>query len=216
MMTRLKYGVLLLICCLGSQSSFSQVLEEDLVQFSGIIVTHDSLKPIPFVNVMIKGEARGTVSDIYGFFSFVAKKNDTIEFSSIGFRKTSFVIPDTLKQDRYSLIQIMSQDTVLLKDIFIYPWPTKAQFEDAFLALRVPDDDLERAKKNLEQSKLRELGQHMPMDASQNYKNTMQQQYSKLYYAGGQIPPTNILNPLAWAKFIQAWQNGDFKTSNDY
>jgi hypothetical protein len=27
----------------------------------------------------------------------------------------------------------------------------------------------------------------------------------------GQTPPMNILNPAAWADFIQAWKRGDFK-----
>jgi hypothetical protein len=213
-MIRIKYFSFIFFVCLGALSSFAQTKDKafDLVQFSGVVVTHDSLRPIPFVNVMIRNQYRGTIGDVYGFFSFVARKNDTIEFSSIGFKKVTFIIPDSLQEDRYSLIQVMSQDTVLLREVFIYPWPTKSQFEDAFLALRVPDDDLERAKKNLEKAKLKELAKDMPMDASMNYKNAMQSQYSRLYYAGGQIPPTNILNPLAWAKFIQAWQNGDFKS----
>jgi len=206
--------VALISCFFLSFSAHAQYVEKGkgLVQFSGVVVTHDSLRPIPFVNLMIKGQYRGTVGDVYGFFSFVARKTDTIEFSSIGYRKITFIIPDSLKSDRYSLIQVMTQDTVLLHEVFIYPWPTKSQFEDAFLALRVPDDDLERAKKNLERSKLKELAKEMPMDASMNFKNTMQENYSRIYYAGGQIPPTNILNPLAWAKFIEAWKNGDFKT----
>jgi len=54
----------------------------------------------------------------------------------------------------------------------------------------------------------------MGMDGSMNFKNQMQQQYSKLYYAG-QLPPNNLLNPIAWAKFIQAWQNGDFKRKEE-
>jgi hypothetical protein len=31
-----------------------------------------------------------------------------------------------------------------------------------------------------------------------------------LYYAGG-TPPINLFNPIAWAQFLQAWQNGEFK-----
>ncbi len=50
----------------------------------------------------------------------------------------------------------------------------------------------------------------MAMDASLNYKYSSQQYQSKLYYAG-QYPPNNLLNPIAWAKFIKAWKNGDFK-----
>jgi hypothetical protein len=38
----------------------------------------------------------------------------------------------------------------------------------------------------------------------------MNQQYTRMYYAG-QYPSISLLNPVAWAKFIQAWKNGDFK-----
>jgi hypothetical protein len=38
----------------------------------------------------------------------------------------------------------------------------------------------------------------------------MEEYKSKLYYIG-QLPPNNLLNPLAWAEFVKAWKNGDFK-----
>ena len=50
----------------------------------------------------------------------------------------------------------------------------------------------------------------MPMDGRMNQAYAMKQERSKLYYAG-QLPPNNLLNPIAWAEFIRAWQNGDFK-----
>src|SRR5258707_12800919 len=87
--------------------------DKNLVQFSGVVVTADSLKPIPYVNVIIRNTWRGTVTDYFGFFSFVARMNDTIEFSSLGYKKSVFIIPDTLRNNRYSLIQMMHGDTVL-------------------------------------------------------------------------------------------------------
>jgi hypothetical protein len=33
---------------------------------------------------------------------------------------------------------------------------------------------------------------------------------TKLYYSGG-TPVINLFNPIAWAQFIQAWQNGAYK-----
>lgn len=182
-----------------------------LVQFSGVVVTADSLKPLPYVNVIIRHTWRGTVSDYFGFFSFVAQKNDTIEFSSLGYKKSTFIIPDTLTSNRYSLIQMMQGDTIVLRETFIFPWPTKEQFKEAFMNLKIPDDDLERAKKNLARAEMQVLYENMPMDGSMNFRNQMQAQQSKLYYAGGQLPPNNLLNPIAWAKFIEAWQNGDYK-----
>jgi len=95
----------------------------------------------------------------------------------------------------------------------IFPWPTKEQFKDAFLQLRVPDDDLARAERNLDRNQLNILATAMPMDGSMNFRYQMEQQSSRLYYAG-QLPPNNLLNPVAWSKFIQMWQNGDFRNKN--
>ena len=36
----------------------------------------------------------------------------------------------------------------------------------------------------------------------------------KNYYAGGQLPPMNILNPSAWRSFINSWKRGDYKSKN--
>lgn len=185
-----------------------------LIQFSGVVVSGDSLAPVPFTNIIIKNSQRGTMSDYYGFFSFVAQVKDTIEFSSVGYKKSGFIIPDTLTTNRYSLIQMLTRDTILLKETVIYPWPTKEQFKEAFLNLQVPDDDYERAMKNLERAEMKERLESMPMDGSGNYKWQMQQYQSRLYYAG-QYPSITLLNPIAWAQFIQAWRNGDFKRKEE-
>jgi len=205
-----KIVLLLLLVSLVSANAV-KAQEKDLVQFSGVVVTADSLKPLPYVNVLIRNTWRGTVSDYFGFFSFVARMNDTIEFSSIGFKKSTFIIPDTLSTNHYSLIQMLQGDTIVLRETIIYPWPTKEQFKEAFMSLHIPDDDLDRARRNLQQAEMQVLYENMPMDGSMNYRNQMQQQQSKLYYAGGQMQPNNLLNPIAWAKFIEQWQNGDFK-----
>jgi len=209
--TRPRFFLLILLAFFLVATSYSQNIpekEKDLIQFSGIIVTSDSLKPVPYVNILIKNSFRGTTSDFFGYFSFVAEEGDTLMFSSIGFKPSRFIVPDSLSTNRYSLIQIMLIDTILLPATFIYPWPTKEQFRQAFLNLEIPDDDMERAKKNLALLEMHERFKVQGMDASMNYKNYMQEQTSKLYYAG-QYPPNNLLNPIAWAKFIKAWQNGE-------
>ncbi len=188
----------------------AQTKDADLVQFSGVVITSDSLVPVPFTTVIIRSQYRGTISDFYGFFSFVAQKGDTVEFSAVGFKKAHYIIPDTLKENHYSLIQMLSHDTIMLHEAVIYPWPTKEQFKSAFLALRVPDDDMTRANKNLSQYKMAAIASSMKMSATENQRYAQQLENNRLYYAG-QLPPNNWLNPLAWAKFIQSWKNGDFK-----
>ena len=188
----------------------AQEAEDELVQFSGIVVTADSLIPVPYTNISIKNTHRGTSSDYYGYFSFVAFKSDTIVFSAVGFKKGVFSIPDTITGSRYSLIQVMASDTIMLTQTVIYPWPSKEKFKEAFLKFDVPDDDYERAKKNLDIAQLREMSANYPMDGSMNFRNSMQLYQDKLYY-NGQTQPITILNPFAWAEFIKAWKEGKFK-----
>jgi hypothetical protein len=183
---------------------------KDLVQFSGAVVTGDSLRPVAFTHIIDRNTGFGTISDYYGYFSFVARKGDSISFSAVGFKKGLFIIPDTIQSNRYTMFQVMTSDTVYLSETVIYPWPTKEQFRDAFLNLEIPDDDLEIARKNLERYELYVRAQGIPMDGAMNYRNYIDQTVSKLYYAG-QTQPISLLNPFAWAKFIQAWKDGKFK-----
>jgi hypothetical protein len=193
-----------------------QMKDNDLVQFSGVVVTADSLRPVPFTNIYIEKTGRGTTSDYWGFFSIVVKKQDIITFSAIGFKKAHFRIPDTLSENRYSMIQVMSSDTIMLTETVIYPWPTRQQFRQAFLKLDIPDDDIEIARKNLAYMEMRDRDprnydpEKFGMNGAQNYRNYVDRSVDRLYYAG-QTMPNNLLNPIAWAKFIQAWKRGDFK-----
>jgi hypothetical protein len=189
---------------------YNQEYYTGLVQFSGAVVTGDSLHPVSFTHIVDHNTRFVTISDYYGYFSFVARKGDSITFSATGFKKGIFIIPDTIQSNRYTLFQVMASDSIYVNQTVLYPWPTKEQFKEAFLSLNVPDDDLEIARKNLSRYELYVRGQAMPMDGSMNYQNYIDQTVSKLYYAG-QTQPISLLNPFAWAQFIKAWQDGKFK-----
>lgn len=203
--------ILAFLCAFGlSAQSQTDTTENTLIQFSGVIVSGDSLEAVPFCNIIDKSVRRGTTSDYFGYFSFVANKGDTILFSSVGYKKANFIIPDTLHTNKYSLIQVMYKDTILLETAYIFPWPSKEQFAEVFVNADIPNDDYKRAQVNLARADIKERADATPMDGGMNYKWQMQQYQSKLYYAG-QAPPNNLLNPIAWAKFIKAWKDGDFK-----
>jgi hypothetical protein len=192
-------------------SSYAQRTDDDLIQFSGVVISNDSLNPVPFASILIENNRRGTVSDIYGYFSFVAQKGDSVRFSAIGYRKARFVIPDTLTTSRYSIIQILEVDTVLLRETTVYPWPSREQFRQAFLAASAPETDIERAQRNLMAAEMiSRMDAAMP-SGDETFKVAMSQYQTQLYYAG-QAVPINLLNPIAWSQFIQAWKRGDFKS----
>ena len=197
-------------------SLFAQNVDRDLVQFSGVVVTADSLRPIPFTHLSSSKSKQNLVADYFGFFSFVARKGETVYFNSIGFKPARFRIPDSLTERRYSWYQVMSSDTIMLTETVIFPWPSKEQFKEAFIKMRIPDDDYAITQKNLAMMEKRSMSRkdYDPdrdgFDAGQNYRNYIDNMTDKLYYRG-QVQPNNLLNPIAWAKFIQAWKRGDFK-----
>ena len=190
--------------------SINEIKSQDLVQFSGVVVTGDSLNPVPFTSIMIANTYRGTTADYFGYFSFVAMENDTVVFSSVGYRKAQFIVPGNLEENKYSLIQILQADTIELPEAVIYPWPSKEQFKEAFLALEVPLNDVERGKRNLRPEEMALRMAELGNDGAENFKFQMQQDASRLYYAG-QAPPINVFNPVAWSAFLDAWRRGDFK-----
>lgn len=181
-----------------------------VIQFSGLIVTGDSLAPVPFTNIWVKNTRRGTISDFNGFFTITIRELDTLQFTAVGFKDVLYPVPDTLSSSRYSTIQLMTRDTINLPETVIYPWPTREQFRYAFLNTEIPDDDYDRAMKNLERAEMRERMQKMPLDGYSNFRYMNNQYSDRLYYAG-QRPPMRIFDPFAWSQFIQAWREGKFK-----
>ncbi|MEZ4938034.1 MAG: carboxypeptidase-like regulatory domain-containing protein [Crocinitomicaceae bacterium] len=189
------------------------VYYEGLVQFSGVVVSSDSLQPVPFANIFDKTTRRGTVSDYYGYFSFVAGYGDTIVFSFVGYKKSYFIIPDSLTESRYSIIHMMEKDTVLLKETRVYPWPSREEFADAFLNMDTQMDDLAKARQNLSGDNMAFAAARLPTEGSMTYKWEQQQYQTRIYY-NGQAPSINILNPIAWGQFIDYWRKGKFKDKN--
>jgi hypothetical protein len=199
-----------LLAFLPFHSRAQEVTDADLVQFSGVTITADSLNPVPYTKILVKHANRGTLTDTYGYFSFVAHKNDTVLFNAMGYKPVVFIIPDSITKQRYSLIQLMTTDTLTLTAAYIFPWPTLEDFKRAFLNTRIPDDQREIARKNLSSSQIKMMAEQAMPDGRENYNNYMQNQTSKLYYFGQQQPFT-IFNPFAWAQFIKAWKEGKFK-----
>ena len=194
-----------------SISAADKSVQRKLIQFSGVVVDSEDLLQVPFTSIMVANTTRGTISDYSGYFSFVARENDTIVFSYIGYKPISYVIPDTLSNPRYSIIQMMHKDTIRLQEIEIYPWPSKEQFKEAFINLDVPDDDYYRAMQNLALAEMRDRRKGSPMGANMNQVYAIQQQQTMLYNSGQLYPTTNLLNPVSWAKFIDSWRKGDLK-----
>lgn len=211
-----KYLLIVTLLAVGlpfAANAQFEKLKDSVVQLFGVVMTADSLKGIPSVSVEIKGQKRGTYTNEQGVFSIVVMKGDVIEFSSVGYKPKTAEIPRDLDGSQFSLIQLLVTDTVYLPATIIKPRPTREQFERDFVKADVPDDDLEIARKNTDESKRRALARTLPRDGGENTNMMLRNNAQKAYYYG-QAPPQNIFNPFAWSEFIKAWKRGDFKNKN--
>ena len=210
-MKRVLLFITILSCFFSKQSQAQfETVKDSVVQLYGIVMTADSLVGIPAVSVSIKGSNRGTITNNQGVFSIVVLKGDIIEFTHVSFKPKIVTVPKNLQGNQYSIVQLLIEDTAYLPVTIIRPRPTPQQFERDFVKTKVPDDDIEIARKNNDAATRRALMKTTPGDGSEATGIQLRNIANRASYSG-QIPPMNLFNPAAWAEFIQAWKRGDFK-----
>ncbi|HMJ47938.1 MAG TPA: carboxypeptidase-like regulatory domain-containing protein [Ferruginibacter sp.] len=206
----LLYFIILIVFIPSAARAQFETFRDSVVQLYGIVMTADSLKGIPAVSVVVKGQNRGTITNDKGVFSIVVLKGDNVEFTSIGYKPIQVSIPKTLQGNQHSIIQLMVNDTIFLPATIIKPRPTRQQFERDFANTQLPDDDITIARTNTSAATRRILISSLPSDGREASNQYLRQSANKLYYSG-QVAPQNIFNPFAWNEFIKAWKRGDFK-----
>jgi hypothetical protein len=204
--------LIFLVLCTSSWSQETNEIEDSvkLIQMSGVIISEITLEPLPYTAVFNKSRNHGVLSDFYGYFSMVAFPGDTLYFKAYNYKSSSYIVPDSLTNNRYSVIHVMQNDTVTLPTVTVYPWPSRESFAKAFVEMDPYEDDLRRAQRQLSGESLAFLAAKVDSDASLSSGYAMNQQNTKLYNYG-MIPTSNIANPYAWAKLIDSWKKGELK-----
>ncbi|MAZ96829.1 MAG: hypothetical protein CMP53_04825 [Flavobacteriales bacterium] len=208
--------IIVLVFCLSFINSSLYGQEEKPIQLHGIVVSNDSLKQLlPNVQILVKSRGQMTISDLDGFFSVVAMPGDTLFFQHIGFKLQKFWVADTLKGDEFLSRVVLEWDTEILDPVIVYPWPSKENFKEEFLAMEVQTNEMDIAQRNLALDELRQRAAAMGYDAAemQDYLITMQNQqlYNEGRVYGNGMNATGasailgaLSNPFAWQQLFQS------------
>lgn len=180
-----------------------------LIQFSGIITDLDSSFVVPYVTITNKSNQEQRYAANYkGYFSFVAHPGDTLVYNAIGYTDKVFIIPLPVGGAQYTAMIKMKSDIVYLPAVRIYPWATVEEFTKEFLSMKVADDDMEIARKNLSRSSLNGMIQYLPRDAgeisSSNFRTNQERALNQ-----NLVQSNPLLNPFAWGKLMQQIFSGD-------
>lgn len=182
--------------------------KRDIIQFTGVIFTEDSSSVVPGVHIYVPKAGRGTTSNPYGFFSMPVLEGDSIIFSSVGFERSHYIIPEHDKDQSLKKIVYMQEDVRYLEEVEVFPFPSEATFKAAVLAAELPNKrQLQNLEEWLRATNSIDYYTDVPSSPNENYRFFMQQQMNQQIYKY-QPPQNPLLNPFAWASFIKSLKGG--------
>ncbi|MEY3411317.1 MAG: hypothetical protein RIQ70_3 [Bacteroidota bacterium] len=201
-------GALLFVISAMSQG------KDKVIQLSGLVVSNDSLYGVFGAHLYVPQTGRGVSTNEVGFFSMPVVEGDSLVITAVGYKQQFFKVPKTT-EDKLSLMVDLKQDTLVLPVIEVFPYYTEELFKQAFLALKLPDQQYQSLNYNLSDRVMATLYAKSAMDGSMNHKYFMQQQAYK-QETRFMAPSISLLNPFAWTQFIQSVKRGDFKKKKKY
>jgi hypothetical protein len=197
--------------------------KRQVVQFTGIVASGDSLLGVQGASVYVPKAGRGTTTNAYGYFSMAVLAGDSIVVRSLGYRNQTIVIPADYQRQSFSVIISLKEDATILPEVRVFPYTTEQAFKRAFLAMKPADKEGSAAADNLNADLMRKILNSQPMGATANYRQTMsQQQYNfdrRMGTAPNPYSNNPLLNPFSWLQLIKQVKNGDLKRQsgdNDY
>ncbi|GGZ67971.1 SusC/RagA family TonB-linked outer membrane protein [Algibacter mikhailovii] len=99
-------------------------------------VTSDG-QPLPGVNVIVKGTAKGSVTDFDGFYEIKASSNAVLEFSFIGFRKKEVAI-----KGQKEINVVLEEDLSELDEVIVVGYGTQKKKEVTGAVVKVDADEI--------------------------------------------------------------------------
>ncbi|MDB5025117.1 MAG: hypothetical protein JWP78_2872 [Mucilaginibacter sp.] len=204
----MKYFVVLLLLFIAAGVHAQQ--EKPLVQFSGMVYNADSIKvAVPYVTITnVTCHNQVNLSNYKGYFSFVAHERDTLLFTSIGFAPIKVVIPANVTSKSYTTQIMIKPQIINLPTFHVFPWATTDEFRKDFLSMKLADDDLEIARKNIERTTTASLSNSLPRDGQEIQSVWAQNEHINLLNQHS-LTPNPLLNPIAWGTLIKQISDGD-------
>jgi len=194
-------------------SALAQRQERPLVQFSGIVHNTDTAGiVVPYVSI-VNTSYRGLVSqsNYKGYFSFVVHEHDTVRFSCVGYVTADIIIPANVPTKSYTIQVLLKPQIANLPVFRVFPWATTEEFTKDFLSMKLADDDLAIARKNLSNASISTLERTLPRDGSEI--GGVQQFHNNI--ANSHYTTNPLLNPFAWGNLIRSISEGDKSRSLD-
>jgi hypothetical protein len=208
-LNKLKYTVLLLL--LPFIALKSQVTDyEKFVQLSGII-TDKARMPVQGVAVISRNLRRAAISEATGIYSITTTPGDTVIFRAVGFKRYHTIIPQDYEDKHCKADIILETDTIPIAEVKILPWRTYSEFLAEVTKEKPKDPTIEFMNENLASIYVAISNDvNVGISPEAAFKYATEQNFSAMS-TRNMYPVNNLLNPIAWVRFINDVKHGLLK-----
>lgn len=184
--------------------------KEKYVQVSGII-TDASFRPVPGVSIISRKLRRATISEPTGIYSITSTPGDTVFFRALGYKRYHTVIPVGYQERNANVDIVLEIDTINIEPVTIMPWKTYSEFLRDITKERPVDPIIENMNDNIASIYVAIANEtNVRVSPESGYRYAMSQNFNAVA-TRNQYPVNNLLNPFAWAKFINGIKKGMLK-----
>ena len=211
-MNKFKYTALLLLLPIIPIKSQVNGFER-FVQLSGII-TDKSQSPVQGVAVISRKLHRAAISESTGIYSITTTPGDTVVFRAVGFKRYHTIIPPDYDDKHCKADIILETDTIPIAEVKILPWRTYSEFLAEVTKEKPKDPVIEYMNENLASIYVaitNEVNVGITPEAA--FKYATEQNFSAMS-TRNMFPVNNLLNPIAWVKFISDVKHGLLKNKS--
>ncbi len=187
---------------ISSKYLYAQGGSVPIMQFTGIVFANDSVYGLPSVYVYIPKAGRGVITNYLGYFSLPVLPNDSVVVTTLGYKPKSIIIKYNDKKSVTAFIRL-TEDTLMLPVIDVYPYYSEELFKQAFLALKLPDQGRSGLIEQYDPALVANLSRYNRLQndqTSEKYYRDMKEGYSYNYLA----PNISFINPFAWRSYVNA------------
>jgi len=122
-----------LLCGLSAKSQLNFENTEGKILLKGRVQDLQQKFALPKASIVIENRKKGMSASLEGEFQIYVYPTDTLKFSSLGYLYKIIPVNDIAPEKRYEFTVELMKDFYKIKEITIYPFRDKKEFEMAFV-----------------------------------------------------------------------------------
>jgi hypothetical protein len=167
--------------------------------------------PVQGVAVISRNLRRAAISEATGIYSITTTPGDTVIFRAVGFKRYHTIIPQDYEDKHCKADIILETDTIPIAEVKILPWRTYSEFLAEVTKEKPKDPTIEFMNENLASIYVAISNDvNVGISPEAAFKYATEQNFSAMS-TRNMYPVNNLLNPIAWVRFINDVKHGLLK-----